>query len=263
MVATALLLALVLSWRPYRHLLAADLAARPLVLNLLTQAHALWYLLGQWAWPAHLNADPQLSVVAAGDAVSWLLVLLWLALAVAAVWQRRRYPQYAFGVLWFLICLLPTNSLLPRADVANDRQLYFALLGPTWCFCVPLTRSFARLRTNARLRRVLGVSGAVLVGGVLAYATLQRNRVYANEVVFWQDVVRQSPANARAFNNLGMAYALACRDAAAAAAFRRSQALQPQDFKAGVNRRLLQQGLLRESSGVRCEPPQSTADPAN
>ena len=38
----------------------------------------------------------------------------------------RSRPWIAFGVLWFFLQLAPTNSLVPRVDVANDRQLYLA-----------------------------------------------------------------------------------------------------------------------------------------
>ena len=37
----------------------------------------------------------------------------------------------AFSVLWFFLWLAPTNSFIPRLDVANDRQLYVALIGPS------------------------------------------------------------------------------------------------------------------------------------
>ncbi len=41
---------------------------------------------------------------------------------------------------------------------------------------------------------------------VLTFGTASRNRVYATEVTFWQDVVAKSPHNPRAWNNLGIAY---------------------------------------------------------
>ena len=42
----------------------------------------------------------------------------------------RRLPLQAFATLWFLLWLAPTNSLLARLDLVNDRQLYVALAGP-------------------------------------------------------------------------------------------------------------------------------------
>src|SRR6185437_16964279 len=53
-----------------------------------------------------------------------LLGLLALGMA-----NLRRRPWLAFGILWFFLQLAPTNSIVPRLDVANDRQVYLACWG--------------------------------------------------------------------------------------------------------------------------------------
>jgi len=238
---------LALFWAPYRSLLLASLAVRPLWLNALTQARAGIYLAQQLFWPMRLNADPQLPAVDHADLHSVLWLLCWLLLALGALFFRRRWPQACFGVLWFIACLLPTNSLLPRLDVANDRQLYLALLGPAWL----LTLAVVRLTDARHWLRWLSL---LLVSVLLGAATVHRNEVYANEIVFWQDVTAQSPRNARAANNLGMALAIACRDAEAGREFRRSIALQPGDYRARINLRLLESGDLLAPAARHCPP---------
>ena len=151
----------------------------------------------------------------------------------------RRRPAIAFGLLWFLLWLLPTNSLLPRYDVANDRQLYLALIGPAWLFGLGIAAACHRLA-----RRWLSVAATTTVGVLLAVATLQRNHVYADEIRFWQDVVHKSPLSPRAANNLGMAYAFVCRDAEALREFERAVRLQPGYIRARINLRLLRAGAL-------------------
>jgi hypothetical protein len=246
------LLALIVafSWSPYRRLIDVSLAIRPVGANLMTQAHALGYLALQLVRPWSMNADPALPAVARLDAATTLLVLLWLSVAIAGVALHRRWPALAFGLLWFLLWLAPTNSLLPRYDVANDRQLYLALLGPAWLLGLGLARGGQAL---ARRVPAPGIAAVALTGvwllpaalaGLLAIATLQRNRVYADEMVFWEDVARRTPANARAANNLGMAYAMACRDAEAAAQFERAVRLQPGYHRARINLWLLHSGAL-------------------
>ena len=66
-----------------------------------------------------------------------LVHLLWgeggLLVISAALWStvvRRSWP--AGGLLWFFLMLAPTNSLMPRLDVASDRHLYPALIGLAW-----------------------------------------------------------------------------------------------------------------------------------
>ena len=106
---------------------------------------------------------------------------------------RRRGPAP-----WLALALLPTNSVLARLDVANERQLYlaaiplYALVGMLW------SRAWMGSRRHARVI-------TALLTGILLAATVMRNLVYASETAFWQAAVRADGGNARAWNNLGFA----------------------------------------------------------
>ncbi len=50
------------------------------------------------------------------------------------------------------------------------------------------------------------ISLLVIIVLVLSVATFARNRIWQDEVRLWEDVVRKSPGNARAHNNLGFLY---------------------------------------------------------
>ena len=58
-----------------------------------------------------------------------LQTVLLGALVALGVANLRARPWITFGVLWFFLQLAPTNSIVPRLDVANDRQLYLASWG--------------------------------------------------------------------------------------------------------------------------------------
>jgi hypothetical protein len=248
--APLLMLALVallfaLSLPKYRYLLAVSLDTRSVGDNLLTQSHALLYLAGQLVRITNGNADPQLAVITDVSALSAVLCLAWLAVLAVALLKIRKAPVGAFATLWFLLWLAPTNSVLPRLDVANDRQLYLALVGPAWWLAV-------RVSVLHRARSATGNVAAAALLVLLAYATFQRNRIYDTEVSFWQDTVARNPSNARAANNLGMAYALDCRLDAAMLEFERSATLNPEDYHARVNAILLRQGMLPGAEPRRC-----------
>ncbi|HEY6641425.1 hypothetical protein [Povalibacter sp.] len=234
---TALMLILALSLPRYRYLLEVSLDTRSLVANLLTQSRALVYLAGQLVRLGNGNADPQLPVIDSIDALSVLLGIFWLTLLVGVMLRLRTAPVGAFAVLWFLLWLAPTNSVLPRLDVANDRQLYLALIGPVWWVSL-------RLLSLSRASRSMRYGVAVLLLSLLSIATVQRNRIYATEITFWQDTATRNPGSARAANNLGMAYAIDCRFDAAAAEFERSIELDSADYRARINLHLLSQGKL-------------------
>lgn len=233
----AALLAVALSLPTYRRLLAVSLDTRTLGENLLSQAHAILYLTGQLVRLDNMNADPQLPAITSLNGITALLCIAGLSALAFALTRIRRAPVGAFAVLWFLLWLAPTNSLLPRLDVANDRQLYLALMGPAWWLAV-------RLTTWHRAPPVMRVGITVLIVAALSWATYQRNRVYQTEIAFWQDAAARSPDNSRAANNLGMAYAVECRFDEAAQAFQRAVALSPDEYHAKVNLILLRKGQL-------------------
>jgi protein O-mannosyl-transferase len=235
-----------LSLPTYRYLLGVSLDTRTIGENLLTQSRALAYLAGQLIRVLNGNADPQLPVVTTLDLTSCVLCLVWISAFAAALLNIRKRVVGAFSVLWFLIWLAPTNSLLPRLDVANDRQLYLALIGPAWWIGV-------RLSALCRTRPALGGITTMLMLLTLVCATSLRNRVYDTEVTFWKDTATRNPTSARAANNLGMAYAADCRLEEAASEFQRSIQLDPADFRANINLMLLRQGELPGAESARCD----------
>ena len=170
---------------------------------------------------------------------------MWLTVLVTALLKIRRSSVGAFAVLWFLVWLAPTNSLLPRLDVANDRQLYLALMGPVWWLAM-------RLISLHRARPAPYAVVVLLLLIALGWSTYQRNRIYETEITFWQDASERNPDNSRAANNLGMAYAIACRFDEAAEAFRRAIALSPDEYHARINLILLRKGQLPGIDPQRC-----------
>jgi tetratricopeptide (TPR) repeat protein len=202
----------------YREMLEASLALRAPFEQLELQLGALARHVGVLLLAVPPSIDPELVPLppAAG-----LAVLAALAVGLALV---RVQPWYAFALLWFFLHLAPTNSLLPRLDAANDRQLYLASLGPL---------------ALAGLGIALVPRGRVLLAAVLALvlgaATVLRNQDYRSEVALWRDTVRKSPGKARAWNNLGYAYQLEGRREEAKVAYERALALDPEHLPARLN----------------------------
>ncbi|MBK7729350.1 MAG: hypothetical protein IPJ33_12895 [Gammaproteobacteria bacterium] len=218
----------------HRELLQVSLAIRTPWDNLVTQALATWYLVLQLLQPFALNVDPRLAVFHTWE-LRWVVALgLW---AVALAWSLlriRRGSWPALSLLWLALALLPTNSVLARLDVANERQLYlaaiplYALVGMLW------SRAWMGSRRHARVI-------TALLTGILLAATVMRNLVYASETAFWQAAVRADGGNARAWNNLGFALEREQPLAADAAldAYQRAIMLDPAGYKARINLRRL------------------------
>ncbi|MGQ0577984.1 MAG: tetratricopeptide repeat protein [Betaproteobacteria bacterium] len=214
----------------YRHLFEVSLSTRTLAENLLSQIDAIWYLGAQLLMPWRMNVDPDLAVAASWTPSLSLRAAL-LAIAVAAGFANlRRRPWLAIALLWFFIHLLPTNSVLPRLDLANDRQLYLASIGVFLLAAVALQRLLERAPHRSMVNALAGI---MLLG--LGYVTVQRNETYRSEVTFWEDAAAKSPGKARVFNNLGFVYQQAGRREEAEQAYLRALELDPKHPRAYWN----------------------------
>ena len=235
---------------PYPQMIASAAERRTIDGNLLTQANGVSYLLGQTLLVREPNADPALPYVGTLNSATALRGLMLLALLALGCALFKRRPAWSFSILWFFAWLAPTNSFIPRVDAVFDRQLYLALIGPAWL----VARSLASARW--RIGAAIGLLASMGLIALFARQTLSRHAAYENEIVFWQDVLVKSPANARAANNLGMAYAAACNTTAALEQFASATRLAPEDPYARVNAALLRHGKL---DGVPADCQQSHA----
>jgi protein O-mannosyl-transferase len=228
----------------YRRMVVASLHLREPLQNLLVQIHALVWLAGQALRPDRLSADPGVEGMRAFGLEA---VLGGLAIAAAlggGLWLLRRRPAFSWSLLWPLIWLAPASWILPRAEAANDRQLYLALAGPAWL----AGRGLAWCHARGGVRRASTL--ALLVA--LAVGTALRNTAYFDEIRFWEDVTRKSPENARAHNNLGYALAAACRLEEAQEELARALDRDPTYVRAAVNLKLLREGAPLGPGQPRC-----------
>lgn len=207
--------------------------------TLLTQVHGIGYLLSRWFVLGGLNIDPDLRMQTVWTPLLAMQFTLLPSLIVLGLLSLRRRPWLAFGVFWLLLHLLPGNSLVVRWDIANERQLYLAGVGPFLALAIALQKSrFALPATPAK-------SALALLCLTLAAFTVLRNADYASEISLWQDTVSKSPSKARPYNNLGYAYQLNGDYAEARACYLRALELKPNFFLARMNLHQVEQELAR------------------
>ncbi|MDH4096179.1 MAG: tetratricopeptide repeat protein [Betaproteobacteria bacterium] len=214
----ALAVALMGALSRYREMLETSLALRAPLEQLELQLGALLRHVGVLTLAVPPNIDPQVTPLPAGAGFA---VLAAIGVGVALL---RAQPWYAFAILWFLLHLAPTNSILPRLDAANDRQLYLASIGP-------LALAGLAISLMPRWRMALVAIGALALGA----GTVLRNQDYRSEVALWGDTVEKSPGSARAWNNLGYAYQGEGRREAACATYARALQLDAGQLRARVN----------------------------
>ncbi len=113
---------------------------------------------------------------------------------------ERNHPHIAFGLLWFLVALLPVLQFIPFHELAADHFLYLPLVGIA--FAAGHASDWLAEVHGRRLRDVL-VLGFVVVFGIL---TIGRNRDWKDESTLWTATYKKAPDSFRANQYLGQIF---------------------------------------------------------
>ena len=139
-------------------------------------------------------------------------VCLLAGLVTAGLVAARRLPLFSFGIGWFFVFLLPT-SLIPRADLLSERNLYPAFLGLMLVYRRPWPRgsSMAHDPSCGRASWFGSARNGVSIGFLLMLClfTFQRNALYRRrDLALVLTQFRNLRKRREPHNNLGHAYAI-------------------------------------------------------
>jgi tetratricopeptide (TPR) repeat protein len=127
-----------------------------------------------------------------------------LAWATVRASRTRAWRPVAFGLVWFAVGLVPSSTVFPLAEVANEHRLYLPLAGLVLAACWTAARlARGRRKAGAGLPWGWALAGVALLAAHVT-GTVVRNRVWRTEGTLWADVVKKSPDNGRAWMNYGL-----------------------------------------------------------
>ncbi len=178
---------------------------------------AVFYYLGKFLVPANLNVDPYVQPVNRIYDARFLTACVVLAgCALLAISARRREPVLSFGLVALLVSPLTSYACMPLADVVAEHRIYIAGLG------------FALIVAwIAVLKPKIAAAVLLLAPVALAFATHERNKVWADNETLWRDAERKSPQLARPHINLGVACQAARRYDEAATEYAHAMTVNP------------------------------------
>ena len=197
---------------------------------LITQPYVILQYFKTFFWPTGLSADYDLNPFATtNDPRLWagfaLVILFTVCAVVAAVFKKTRV--IGFGLLWFLIALLPT-SLLPLAEVMNDHRTFLPYVGLVIAVAGAMSLLINRRVAYSLPAKIAALCALALFLCANGYATFQRNKVWQSEETLWHDVVLKSPRNGRGLMNYGNTLMAKGDFAGALDYYHRAQQLTPQ-----------------------------------
>ncbi len=136
--------------------------------------------------------------------VSYLFLGSGLILFIYSIYKR--FPWAAFGLLWFLITIFPTNGILPRMDLLSERNLYLPSIGLIFILTIISYRSLIFNRKQGPIEKKFTLSALITIVLSFTFLTYHRNLDYQSNLSLWEDAHKKSPQKARIYHNLSHFY---------------------------------------------------------
>ena len=158
-----------------------------------------------WLWPADLHHERSWSVFAS----PWVAPVVWggalfLVLAVAVWFFRKKNIVVAAGIIWFFVATFPTSNLLVLIN-AIFYDHWFILPGVGLCLVLGAVLTFLQ-KQNKAVRIAAGLALGFWLA-FLAASTVHYNFIWRTPVSLYSYVLEREPRSAKMSTNLGMALA--------------------------------------------------------
>jgi tetratricopeptide (TPR) repeat protein len=131
--------------------------------------------------------------------------LFLIALAAYLIHKKK---VISFCIFFFFIVLAPSSSVIPLWDFMVEYRLYLPLFSYSLIVAIGFDYLYQFLIRHSPRKVAFGIVSGLSVLLIFLYAivTIERNRVFKDDVTLWSDVAKKSPYKMRAHHNLGRAY---------------------------------------------------------
>ena len=207
---------------------STDLAAMTIVERFFVACFNVLFYATKLIWPSDLSV---LYEGPSGPSLPWYYLAAPLGVAavivlVLFVHRQRRRPLVVFGLLFFVVTLLPVVQFIPvGVAVQADRFVYIPSIGILLLGGVGIEAMVRRLRGRSEGLGVAVVGVSVVVIGLYAYSARTRVLDWHDSITLWSAEIAGEYAHPMAFVQRGQAFAQ--RD-------RHPEALQ--DYTAAIER---------------------------
>lgn len=170
--------------------------------------HYLWIFI--WPFNMSVEYDWVLSKsLFAPDSFFPLIALVTIGYLVYRILTKNKINLYAFGIIWFMLCIAPRSTIIPSAELIVDYKTYAASFG--WLFVLScgivwlVTFATELIQSRSPIHK-LAIQGPLVVLFMLGlgYSTMDRNTVWRSGLDFWGNMLKNAPGKARIHNNYGV-----------------------------------------------------------
>lgn len=174
----------------------------------LTAVKVLGAYLGLLLWPARLSADysyNQVPLSTWADPKALLALLVWLAVAAAALLSYRRAKPALFFIAFFLATIAPVaNLVILVGSIMAERFLYLPSIGFAGCLVWAAVAAYRRAPATWPPARTVFSAALTVACLALGARTWARNLDWFDERSLWTGAVQVCPDSYKAHQNLAM-----------------------------------------------------------
>lgn len=184
-----------------------DLANWPLYERLITMPCLIMNYLALTLFPLSLSADyaisPLKSVFEPVFALS-LIVIISLLIFSVRLWKREK--GILFGILFFIVTIVPVLNLVPLANPFAERYLYLPAAGLIMGVGLIIILIPDIMKSSSKAQSLSLLILFLVVISINSLVVVKRNAVWRDNYSLWFDTVNKMPASSRAHYNLGIEF---------------------------------------------------------
>jgi tetratricopeptide (TPR) repeat protein len=136
----------------------------------------------------------------------WTLLLIPILFFLLLLFFSKDKKNVTFGILFFLITLLPITPLIFLGFPYGDRYSYIPSIGIFYIFGAVINYL---LQKKTRFFIIKKVCIAVGIAAIILFLTVQtrkHSKIWENNFTLWNNVIKTNPTNAIGYNNRGVEY---------------------------------------------------------
>lgn len=157
--------------------------------------------------PINLNADYVVPLSSSVSDASFLLSVFLVISVIIIIFRLFSHSKILFfSALWFLITLLPVLNIIPIENIMAERYLYVPAVG-FYIIASHLLYQLLRIKTKNNTA-ILYCCTSIVTFILMWYSwqTIQRSKIWYDNISLWSATAARSPQSSRAHNNLGIEY---------------------------------------------------------
>ena len=215
----------------------------------ISQFEVVAHYIGNLIIPIDLSVDPDYKAtpeLTGPKIIGFIVIAVLHAIGIYSLTKKHLIPV-GFGIAWFFVCLVPTSTINPLYQVANEHRVFLPYIG--LAISVGWTAYLFHSRSISLRKPILVLTFLVIAGH--AFGTYQRNEVWDSSETLWYDATIKSPNNGRGLMNYGLVLMRNGDYAGAEPYFQKAVELLPRWPYSNINMAILKGAMGKDDEAVR------------